>query len=431
MRFYRSTIGRSVLAAAFVSLTLIPYSVMGSHAVGNTYAATMLKLASDKATWGSWFNAEGTAAQKATGVGWTTSSYADTNTYKAFIHTSGGTSSVPDLYTWWSGWQMTDVVGAHFATNLNSLWKKNAKAYGAGLRKAFTFNGNTYGAPLYMAWWVILYDKHTFAKYHLSVPKTWAQFMSVMKTLRSHGVTPLAATTSGSWPGFIYFEELLLRSNPTLYQKLMAGKVKYTNPGVLKVMNLWGSMIKAKDFSDPAAVTFGTAADNLPTYLKQGKIAMVNIGTWYEPTLTAAGLKMGRDIGAFIMPDINPSAGNNLIFESAPLVVAAHGSHRADAMKAESWFMSKAGQQAWAKATGFTPARSDVKAPSPVDRQLSRTINSGHYKLINRYWEATPFPIVNVAVQQFCKFMLNPSNPKAILQTIQHQADQTWASLKH
>ena len=430
MKLHMTIVWR-VLAATAVSLTLVLSAVALPHPAGNTYAAAMLKLADDKATWTNWFNQEGKASQQATGVGWTTSPYADTTTYQAAIRTSGATPKVPALYSWWSGWLMKDIVDAGLAADISSLWNQNGNAYSANVRSVFTFNGKTYGAPLYFGYWVTLYNTHVFAKYHLRVPTTWAQFMSNVNTLRKHGVTPLAATIDGRWPGFIYFEELLLRASPTLYQRLMAGKAKYTDPGVVRVMNRWASMIKAHDFTDPAAVTFGTGSNTLDKYFKQGKVAMVNIGTWYEPTLEAAGMKPGRDFGAFITPDINPTVGKNVIFETGPLVVAAHGSSLSDAMKAEAWFMSRAGQEEWVKLTGFTPARNDVKATSPVDVQLGRTVNGGHYHLLNRFWEATPHDIVEVAVDQFDKFMLHPNNPMAILQTIQHQADQTWASTKH
>jgi ABC-type glycerol-3-phosphate transport system substrate-binding protein len=156
---------------------------------------------------------------------------------------------------------------------------------------------------------------------------------------------------------------------------------------------------------------------------------MVTWGGWFQPMLEQAGIKGGDDYGAFIMPNVDASAGNNLIFETGPWCVAAHGRHQADAIKATEWFTSKEGQQKWIEVTGFTSARSDVSSVNPVDKEIDDTIKSGGHKLINRYWEATPHDIVEVAVDQFSKFMLKPGDPVPILQTIQKQADQTWASL--
>ena len=94
------------------------------------------------------------------------------------------------------------------------------------------------------------------------------------------------------------------------------------------------------------------------------------------------------------------------------------------------YFMSRKGQATWVKATGFVSPRNDVPSTSPPDRELAATIQKGGYKQYNRYWEATPHDIVEVAVDQFDKFMLKGGDPKTYLKTIQSQADKTWASLK-
>jgi multiple sugar transport system substrate-binding protein len=401
--------------------------VSASHSAAG---GVVLNLWNDKSTWKAWYDKSGQDALKAIGIGWKSVPYADTTTYQAAVRTAGRTSRAPDLFTWWSGYQMTDIVNAGVAADVSALWDKYKSYYSAGLRSAFTFNGKTYGIPESPAYWEVIYNKHVFAKYHLTPPTTWAQFMTIVNTLRKNGVTPLAATVADTWEGFIYFEEFLVKTNPQAYLNLMAGKIKYTDPVVVKAMKMWESMIKAGDFTDPAAINLGTGAgQNFPGPFSQGKIGMVEIGTWYEPTLIAAGLKPGVDFGTFIWPDINPSAGKVVIFEAGPIVVSAHGQHEADAMKAADYYMSKAGQQDWVNLTGFLPARSDVKAASALDRQMLANISSG-YKLIPRYWEATPFQIVQIAVNQFVKFMLHPGDPMPFLQAIQTQADRTWASMK-
>ena len=129
------------------------------------------------------------------------------------------------------------------------------------------------------------------------------------------------------------------------------------------------------------------------------------------------------------MPDVNPSAGKVVVFETGPLMVSSQGQHKDAAMKGLTYFMSKAGQQAWVKSTGFISARKDVPPTSSVDQQLTATINTGHYTLLQRYWEATPHDIVEVAVDQFDKFMLHPNDATSVLQTIQKQGSPGGADL--
>ena len=86
---------------------------------------TTLKLWNDKPNWAAYFNPEGQSALKATGVGWKAVPYADTTTYQAAVRTAGRTAKAPDLFTWWSGYQMLDTVNASLAADLSPLWDKN------------------------------------------------------------------------------------------------------------------------------------------------------------------------------------------------------------------------------------------------------------------------------------------------------------------
>lgn len=416
-------------AGALMAGSALP-GLLTACSSGSGGGGSSLQLSNDKATWKSWFQQEGTRAKSAVHVGWTPNEYSDTNAYQAAIRTSGGSSKAPDLYTWWSGWLMKEIVDAGFADDVSSLWDQEGDAYSQGLRSLFTFNDKTYGAPLYFAPWVVLYNTKVFEQYGLTPPKTWSDMQHILTTLKSNGVTPLAATINERWPTFTWFEALLVGSDPQLYQALMAGKAKYTDQGVVDVFNQWRQMIKAGYFTDPSAVTYGTTSNNFVNFFKQGKVAMINIGTWYEPTLTAAGLKPNVDYGGFILPNVKDGVQNTIIIEAAPLVVSAHGSSRQNAEKALGWFMSKQGQQEWIKATGFTSARSDVPSSSPVDKQITAAMQAGGYQQVNRYWEATPHDIVETAIDQFAKFMLHPGDPNSILSAIQEQADNVWKTVK-
>lgn len=395
---------------------------------GSASGSTTLQLSNDKSSWKPFFQSEGNAQKKKIGIGWKMNEYSDDNTYQALIRTSGGSSKVPDLFTWWSGFQMQEIAKAGFAADVGKLWEDNGSAYDPGLRKVFTVNGKTYGAPLYFGYWATLYSIPTFKKYGLQPPKTWNDLVSICDKLKSNGVIPFAATIGSVWPGFIYWQELMIRNNPELYTAVCLGKAKYTDSGVVKVMNEWGDWINSGYFSNPAATNLGTGNDNVIPQLQQGKIAMVQIGTWYEATMIAGGMKPGVDYGGFIWPNQNTKVGNHVIFESGPMVVAAHGAHKSEAMTSLKWFMSKAGQQHWNQVTGFTSARKDVPSTSSVDVDLSKTVKEGKYQQLNRYWEGTPPQIANDACNEFDKFMLKPQDPGAILSAIQTQAASVWAS---
>jgi multiple sugar transport system substrate-binding protein len=415
---------------ALVASTLPWLAACGKGGGGTkgTTGATDLQLANDKPTWEAWFKAEGDQAKQAVGASWTPREYSDQQAYQAAVKTSGG-AKAPDMFTWQSNWGMKDVIDAGFVADVSAQWDKQKDAYSDGLRKLFTFDGKTYAAPLYTAPWVVFYNKSVFDKYHLTPPKTWSDLEHVLATLKGNGIAPLGATVDGVW-SFLYFQTLLVASDPQLYQAVISGKAKYTDPGVVDAMNLWGKMMKAGYFTDPSSVTFSTRGTNFATPFKQGKAGMVVMGTWYETTFTGAGLQPGTDYDAFILPMVKQDAPKTIVIESGPLCVSAHGSNKADAVKAVGWFMSKDGQDTWVKQSGLISGRSDVPPSSPVDKQIIADLKSGNYQQVSRYYEGTPKDIVQTANDQFQKFLLHPGDPMPILTTIQNKADSVWKTVQ-
>jgi hypothetical protein len=47
---------------------------------------------------------------------------------------------------------------------------------------------------------------------------------------------------------------------------------------------------------------------------------------------------------------------------------------------------------------------------------------------VQRYWEATPPDIVEVAVDELARFMTDPATMDQVLETIQAKAEEVWAA---
>ncbi len=60
-------------------------------------------------------------------------------------------------------------------------------------------DGKIYGVPFATQTLVIFYNKKIFARYNLSIPKSWDEFLAVLKTLKDNGVLPLANGGKDGW----------------------------------------------------------------------------------------------------------------------------------------------------------------------------------------------------------------------------------------
>lgn len=383
-----------------------------------------LSLANDKAGWAPWFNTTGQYMVQKYQAGFQSQPYPDTNAYQGVMRTAVMTSKAPPLFTWWSGYQIQDLAKAGAATDLTSQmqdWIKN-DGVNPDVAKAFQYNGHYYGAPSYLSYWVIFYNKHVFNQYGLKPPTSWQEFMQINDTLKSHGVAPLTQYSQDSWTGFIWFENLLVNTDPQLYEDLMVGKASYTDPRIVKVMQLWKDMEDKGYFSTPLNMA------NPPKEFVQGKIAMDLVGTWFEPTLIQAGMKPGTDFGAFIMPAITPGLKPQLIFETSPIVVAAHSPSKDQAVKVLDTFMKPDVQQKWVEATSFISADSSVPANNDVNTAISKQVTPDQVTLHNRFWEATPSQIAVPAAAALVQVVLHPETYMQVLQNCQSTAQQYWSS---
>ncbi len=283
--------------------------------------------------------------------------YPDTSTYIAAVRAALPTDKAPDLFTWWSTYRMKDLIDQGLVADITDLWDKHKAEYPKGVRDAFTFNGKVYGFCDVVEYWGVWYNKAVFAKYNLSVPTTWQQFLAVCDTLKKNGVTPLAQTVQGRWPTFIMFEEMVARQDPQLYVDLCDGKVKYTDPRVKQAFAVWADLINKGYFTDPSTDLFS----DVPRLFNSGEVAMVPCGSWYLTVLTGNGVpEDNADI--FIMPPVNPKAGKVVILEASPILIGAKAPNLAEAMKVADWWMGPEGNAAFAKLVNQFPPNSKADA---------------------------------------------------------------------
>jgi ABC-type glycerol-3-phosphate transport system substrate-binding protein len=244
----------------------------------------------------------------------------------------------------------------------------------------------------------------------------------VCDALKSAGKTPIANSQVGRWPSFIMFEELVLRTDPQFYLDLTAGRAKYTDPTCVQAMETWKSLIEAEYFT-----SFDSDLTELPGKFKTGEYGMYPIGTWAQADFLAEGLVPGEDYDAFFMPNVNPALTDKVaIVETGALSIANQSSEVDAAKEFAAWWVTPDAQTSWTKQLGDAPANPKAQSDNPVLASLLSTVSSDSYTLYQRYWEASPVPIVEGAVDFLAQFMLNPGDQEEVLQNIQDLADATW-----
>ncbi|WP_040168188.1 ABC transporter substrate-binding protein [Microbacterium gorillae] len=420
---------RRMAAIALVALSAIGVTLggcSGSGSPSSTAGATgTLNFYTDKAAWKPDFEKLNAASKSATDITLSVTGYSDSNQYNAFIKQSFRTSKTPGLFTWHTGDDLKSLVDDNLLADTTSIWDKAISEGWASedLRKTYTFDGKQYCVPMNVAYWVMFYDKKTFAKYDLQVPTTWDELNTVASTLKSKGVTPY--NQSNVLFTFQWFQHLVATTDPALYSGLEDGSVKYTDPRIVKIMDLWLTEQKAGWFSDPGSTVDPAVG------LKQGDFAMIDMGTWFAGNLASAGMKAGTDYGMFIIPPVNSSLQTTPVaVESGPMCTAEKSPQKALGLAYSEWWMSPEGQTQWNQAHPDVAFNPKATVSDPSLKAIGSEVTTDKYSQYERFYEAMPTSVVTVAVEQFGAFNTNPGDPMPFLQKIQDAADTYWATQK-
>ena len=198
-------------------------------------------------------------------------------------------AEAPDVVTWFAGNRMKFFVDQGLFEDVSDVWRdNNLKTDMSSTYSALTINGKQYGVPYAYYQWGIYYRSDLFAKYGLSEPRTWADFMYVCETLKKNGITPVTIGTKYLWTAAGWFDYLNLRVNGLPFHlQLTDGNVSYEDPRLDAVFAKWSEMLDAGYFLKNHA-TFSWQEAQAP--MINGDAAMYLIGNFIVPQLKDAGI---------------------------------------------------------------------------------------------------------------------------------------------
>ena len=419
MKSRRIKIG-TIAALAASGLLLSACSSGGAADSGETTGT--LDFYTNKAAWEPDFEELNGASTASVDIDLNITGYSDANQYDAFIKQSFRTQKSPGLFTWQTGSSLTELVDEGLIAETTDIW---STAVDEGwvtedLRETYTVDGKQYCVPMNIAYWVMYYNTNIFEEQGIAVPTSWDELDAAAEKLKAAGITPYYQTSTLFT--FQWFQQMVAGTDPELYEGLSTGDVKYTDPEIVDVMNLWLEQQEAGWFSD-AGSTVDPAVG-----LKQGDYAMINFGSFFNGSLDGAGMISGEDYDMFVIPATNPDLEQTPVaVESGPLCVAEGSSQKALGLAYSEWWMSADAQSAWNDARGDVAFNPKATVSDPMLADLGTTVADGEHLLFTRYFEATPTPILTVALEQFGAFNANPGDPLPFLETIQAEADEYWA----
>lgn len=237
----------------------------------------------------------------------------ENQSYKQKLQLAMGAGNPPTIFWTWGGGILQQYIKAGYVESLgaNPSW---ASAFLPSSLGAVTYNGQLYGIPVQGTQPVFFfYNKQIFDRYHLTFPTTWNGLLSTIRTLKSHGVTPIALANGDQWPGLMYLEYLADRiGGPQVAKALEANKPgAWSDPAVIKALTYIQDLAKAGAFNEGyQSLKFSGGGSDALVY--SGKAAMQLMGVWdISSTMgSAKDFVTSGTLGMAPFPSVEGGAGD-------------------------------------------------------------------------------------------------------------------------
>ncbi|GAA3546867.1 ABC transporter substrate-binding protein [Streptomyces osmaniensis] len=346
-------------------------------------------------------------------------------TFRTQLPTYLTSANPPDVYTWYPGSVADAYAKKDLLLGLDDLWgSSELKGYSKALNSLCTSSsGKKVFVPATYYWWGMFYRKSNFAKWGVSEPKSWDDFLDLCDKLKSKGVAPIGLGAGGNtaWVASAWFDYLDIRINGAQYHReLLAGKHRFDDPEVRKVFDRWQEVLPYFDPNGTAG-----AFQDATTALLNGRSGMMLIGTFFADAAPKDALD---DIDFFRFPIIDPKVP---LAEEAPTdgyFASARTGRKDGVLDLLGYLATAEAQEIYIKGSSGTvlPCHPDAKdSGTPLVRKGRKHIEEAAEitQFFNRDSSDALQPTADNALT---KFLAKPKEIGFILTDWQREAEKIW-----
>jgi multiple sugar transport system substrate-binding protein len=158
-----------------------------------------------------------------------------------------------DLIHWQAGKRLGDIVKQELLLPIDSLidTKTLTKNVSSQLLEAVNLNGSYQALPFGYYPWGFYYSKAIFAKYAISPPKSWDEFLAICSKLKKQGVAPLVQSNQEGWPLLAWVDFLALDNGGADTRKEMTDYANVNRENVTKIVEQFSTLLDYGYFFAP------------------------------------------------------------------------------------------------------------------------------------------------------------------------------------
>ena len=345
--------------------------------------------------------------------------------FKTMIPTSLERGNPPELFSYWAGEKVRQLVANNRLLPIDDLWDDQllARKFSPALvESAISYGDHKYLLPITQHIVVFFYNKRILDQLGLAPPTDWQGFTELCAQLKELAITPIALGARERWPAQFWFDYLLLRTaGPDYRRQLMQGKRQYLDPEVITAFRIWADLLTEGYFNSDANLLDWSEATAL---VRRGDAAMTLMGTWATQTLEDGedSLKPDTEYDFFPFPVITPGQPKVSIGPIDGIVISRDAENGALAKDVLAYFASQSAQQRMSAGSGALSP--DLTVPdsfySPLKQRLKEEIDRSDQWAF-AFDLATPQAVADRGLDSFNELIAFPGQYPAILEDLHNE----------
>lgn len=334
------------------------------------------------------------------------------------------TADAPDVTSWYPGNRMAPFVDAGLFEPVTDLWAENGFNDDlAAIKATMSRDGEIWGVPYSYYQWGIYYRKDLFDILKLEEPKTWDELLAACGVMKENGVTPFTIGTKFLWTAAGVFDYINLRTNGyEVHNDLTAGKIKYTDPRIVKTMENWEQLINECGFVDNHA---SMSWQDAIAPFANGDAAMYVMGNFSVDGYKNAGLTNDQ-IDYFQFPEITPGLPRAEEAPADAFFIPTNAKNKEDARKWLAFVARPDVQTKWNATMGQLPINSKAEVGDDKFLQEGFETLSTATGLAQFYDRDAPAAMAKAGMEGFQKFMLDTSTMMEVLTRLDEVQEEVY-----
>jgi len=298
-----------------------------------------------------------------------------TAAYLAALATAASDRKLPDVFFEGLGATLAhEYEDAGLVYNLTPYAEQLgwATQFSALSQKLLNYEGKWWEEPLYNIALGVFYRKDIFAKLHIGVPTSFAQFVSDLAIIKKAGITPMSLGGETYYLPMRFFDGLLQYYGKNgFFTELGERKVSWDSKPVIEAFTTLRQWT-VDDYFTPGFLSIPDTNDNIPFFA--GYAAMVLEGSFEDATINSVDQPM-KNYGFFPFPeDENPDLLSTF---SQGMMIGANTAHIQAALTFMEYYCSAANLEQHASVLTQPDARLSVSPPAsqPNAREMASLID--------------------------------------------------------